>query len=64
LAVGDNGVGLPEDLDFRGTRTLGMQLVCGVARQLGGSVELDRTGGTRFTVTFARGPHGAGGAVP
>jgi PAS domain S-box-containing protein len=64
LAVGDDGIGLPEGLDFRSTRTLGLQLVCGIAQQLGGTVELDRTGGTRFTITFARGPHGAGGAEP
>ena len=53
LTVSDNGIGLPDDLDFRNTKSLGMELVVILAEgQLGGTVELDRTGGTAFKVVF------------
>lgn len=52
LIISDNGVGLPKGLDFRDTESLGLQLVCLLAEQLDGTVELDRTGGTSFQVTF------------
>jgi two-component sensor histidine kinase len=50
--VRDNGVGFPEDLDFRNTESLGLQLVNTLAAQLEGSIELDRSGGTEFEMTF------------
>jgi len=53
IAVNDNGVGIPETLDFRKAETLGLQLVATLAEnQLKGSVELERDGGTRFRVRF------------
>ena len=52
LVVSDNGVGLPDDLDFRHTRTLGLQLMTLLVDQLNGTIELDRTGGTRFSITL------------
>ncbi len=51
LTVGDNGVGLPEALDFRNTASLGMQLVCTLTNQLGGTIKLNRTRGTTFEIT-------------
>jgi PAS domain S-box-containing protein len=55
LIVSDNGVGLPPDLDFRNTKTLGLQLVISLAEeQLGGKIELDRTTGTKFIIEFGR----------
>ncbi len=52
LVVADNGVGLPKGLDFRKTESLGLQLVCTLADQLGGTIELDRSRGTEFAMTF------------
>ena len=52
LTVSDNGVGLPPDLDFRNTQSLGLQLVTLLAEQLQGTVTLDRSGGTSFTIAF------------
>ncbi|MFQ6115775.1 MAG: sensor histidine kinase, partial [bacterium] len=52
LVVSDNGVGLPEGLDFRNTKSLGLQLVCILTDQLDGSIELDRKRGTTFKITF------------
>jgi len=52
LRVSDNGVGFPKDLDFRNTPSLGLQLVVSLTQQLNGTIELDRSRGTAFTVTF------------
>jgi PAS domain S-box-containing protein len=52
LVISDNGVGISSDLDFRHTDSLGLQLVCGTTAQLGGTIELDRTQGTTFTLKF------------
>jgi PAS domain S-box-containing protein len=52
LIVADNGVGLPGDLDFRQTGSLGLQLVMTLVDQLAGTIELDSADGTVFRVTF------------
>ncbi len=53
LMVGDNGVGFAEGLDFRDAGTLGLELVNTLVAQLEGTVELDRSRGTTFKITFA-----------
>ncbi len=53
LVVGDNGIGFPEDLDFRNTESLGLQLVVTLTDQLKGTIELDRTRGTEFRIAFS-----------
>ncbi len=53
LTVEDDGVGIPLDLDFENTETLGLQLVNILVRQLKGRASLDRTGGTHFKIEFA-----------
>ena len=52
LIVSDDGVGLPSELDFRKTESLGLQLVSALAEQLDASIELDRSLGTEFRITF------------
>ncbi len=53
LTVADNGVGIPEDIDFRTADSLGLDLVTTLAEyQLGGEITLDRTEGTVFCITF------------
>jgi two-component sensor histidine kinase len=52
LRVGDTGCGFPDDLDFRATESLGLQLVCALADQLQGTMALERTEGTHFTILF------------
>jgi two-component sensor histidine kinase len=52
LVVRDNGIGLPPHLDWRRTPSLGLQLVDLLSHQIHGSVELDQTLGTAFTITF------------
>jgi PAS domain S-box-containing protein len=53
IAVRDTGVGFPEDVDFRTTASLGMQLVCLLTEQLGGTIALERREGTAVTIRFA-----------
>jgi two-component sensor histidine kinase len=51
--VADNGIGIPDTIDFRATETLGLDLVVALAEeQLEGSISMDKTGGTAFTITF------------
>jgi two-component sensor histidine kinase len=52
LQVGDTGCGFPDDLDFRTTDSLGLQLVCALADQLQGRIALERAEGTHFLITF------------
>jgi two-component sensor histidine kinase len=52
LVVGDSGVGIPGEIDYRNTESLGLQLVCALTQELDGIVELDRSAGTKFTIWF------------
>lgn len=52
LTVRDDGVGFPGHIDFRNTKSLGMQLVMSLVGQLDGKIELDRSEGTAFIITF------------
>jgi two-component sensor histidine kinase len=56
LMARDNGVGLPKELDFRKAESLGLQLVNTLIDQLEGAIELDRSDGTGFEITFAERP--------
>ena len=52
LLVSDDGIGLPEGLDFMNAESLGFQLVTILVRQLGGQIELVKGRGTTFRMTF------------
>ncbi len=52
LIVSDNGIGFPEDLDYKNTPSLGMQLVNSLTDQIEGELHLHRNNGTSFTVIF------------
>ncbi|MBT4286126.1 MAG: PAS domain S-box protein [Deltaproteobacteria bacterium] len=53
LIVMDNGVGIPEGLDWKNTKSLGLKLVRTlVENQLDGSIDLDNTNGIKFTIKF------------
>ena len=54
LTVSDNGIGLPGKIDFRNTKTFGLQLVNILVDQLHSTVELDREGGTSVKITFTK----------
>lgn len=53
LTVQDDGAGLPNDLDYRKSNTLGLQLVGMFAKELGGALHFSNPGsGTRVSVEF------------
>ena len=52
LTVADNGVGLPADLDWEKSETLGLRLIKMLSKQINGSLELDRSAGTAFRLKF------------
>ncbi len=55
LTVTDNGIGLPETLDFKETESLGLHLVTILVEgQLDGEIELDRRCGASFHIRFNR----------
>jgi PAS domain S-box-containing protein len=52
LMVGDNGVGMPVNLDPLNVHTLGLQLVTTLVSQLRATLEVRRTHGTGYAITF------------
>ncbi len=52
LTVSDNGVGLPADWDLADVNTLGLGLVENLIGQIDGVLELDKSRGTTFKITF------------
>ncbi|SDE62912.1 Two-component sensor histidine kinase, contains HisKA and HATPase domains [Pricia antarctica] len=53
LRIGDNGSGIPKDINFRNTKSLGLKLIHKLALQLRGNVEMDNSKiGTNYIITF------------
>ncbi|KGK99355.1 ATPase [Methanococcoides methylutens] len=52
LTVCDNGSGIPEEIDFRDTESLGLQLVTNLVEQIDGTITLDKDKGTKFIIEF------------
>ena len=52
MIVRDNGVGFPEEIDFRNTNSLGLQMINSLTKQIDGSIDLDNNPGTEFKITF------------
>ncbi len=48
INIGDDGVGLPPDIDLRTPRTLGLQIVRELVRELKGTIKVSRQKGTRY----------------
>jgi PAS domain S-box-containing protein len=53
LIIMDNGVGIPDELDWRNIDTLGLKLVRTlIENQLDGSIEMENNNGAKFTIKF------------
>jgi len=50
--IEDNGVGLPKNIDYKNTESLGLQLVMTLVEQINGKIELINKNGTTFKITF------------
>ena len=53
LIVKDDGVGFPKDIDFHRTTSLGLTLVNTLAKQINSVLELNKSSGTGFKITFS-----------
>ena len=53
LKYTDNGPGLPAGFDLTHATTLGMQLICDLARQIGGKVKYGYENGASFIINFS-----------
>jgi len=56
LTIADNGTGLPADFDPGKSSSLGMSLMQGLSRQLGGSFNMQQGEGLTITVRFMTAP--------
>jgi len=52
LTVADSGKGIPDEIEFPTTDSLGLQLVNLLVEQINGYIELTRNHGTKFTIWF------------
>ncbi len=50
--VSDDGIGLPEALDLKELKSLGLQLVQDLIQQLSGTLKITYGQGTEFCITF------------
>ncbi len=53
LKVSDNGIGLPANMDFKETKSLGLTLIHDLTQQLGGNLAINLSNGTQFTLIFS-----------
>jgi two-component sensor histidine kinase len=57
LMIEDNGVGMPEGLDWKTTESLGLRLVRILAEdQLGGNISISQKNGTHIEIRFPQKP--------
>jgi PAS domain S-box-containing protein len=59
LTVSDDGVGLPRDFDLDSIKSLGLRLVPLLVEQLNGSLTVERSPGSRFSLRFSAGQTGS-----
>ncbi|MBU1319055.1 MAG: HAMP domain-containing protein [candidate division Zixibacteria bacterium] len=53
LSVADDGIGIPENMDYKNTQSLGLQLVNNLSNQLGAKIDLQAgLGYTCFNIVF------------
>lgn len=52
LIIKDNGIGFPEDLDYKNTDSMGLELVNNLTKQIDGIIEFNDSDGTEFKILF------------
>ncbi len=52
ISVKDNGIGLPDEIDFKKPKTMGLQLINDLSKQLNGTLRVYRKKGLRVTLDF------------
>ncbi len=54
LIVADNGIGIPESVDFDNSDGFGMMLIKELVSQIDGQARIERGGGTKIVVEFEK----------
>ncbi len=54
LGIQDDGVGMPEDTDFKSTKGFGLMLIEMLTQQLNGAIRIERGNGTKVSLEFAK----------
>ena len=54
MTVSDDGIGIPDAIDWKNSASVGLNLIVGLTNQISGTIELDKTTGTQFTIKFKR----------
>lgn len=57
LELSDDGMGIPESVNFYDPDTLGLQLVNSLINQIDGEIELEKSVGTKFKIIFPYDKH-------
>lgn len=52
LVVADDGVGIPENMDFKNTDSLGLRIINMLTDQIEGNIKVEGENGTKFTIEF------------
>jgi two-component sensor histidine kinase len=52
LIYNDDGIGIPEEINFENTEKLGLTLIKILTEQIEGNVKLERINGTKFIIKF------------
>ncbi len=52
LEVYDNGIGFPEDIDYKNSDTLGLKLISTITKQMGGKISIEKNNGTHVIITW------------
>jgi PAS domain S-box-containing protein len=52
LKIKDNGIGIPDEIDYLSPETMGLKIVSILTKQLKGTISLNRGKGTEWIITF------------
>jgi PAS domain S-box-containing protein len=52
LTIGDDGNGMPKDFSFDNITSMGMEIICILTNQLDGNIQLIKSKGTTFRISF------------
>ncbi len=52
IEIGDNGIGMPNNINIKEIKTLGLQLIDTLTDQIDGKLTIDTTKGTKFIIEF------------
>lgn len=54
ISISDNGVGFPKEINYKETKSLGLQLVNTLVGQIDGTISMENNPGTTFRIRFGK----------